>query len=70
VVAALKKYSMNQIDISTTYLHANVESDLYMSQPESYEIEGENREKLVCQLNKSIYELKQAGRNWNKILDV
>jgi hypothetical protein len=58
VVAALKEYSINQIDISIAYVHTNVESDLYMLQLESYEIDGENGERLVCQFNKSIYELK------------
>ena len=34
----------------------------------SYEKTGENGEKLVRKLNKSLYGLKQSGRNWNVTL--
>jgi hypothetical protein len=68
-LAAMRGYNVNQMDISTAYLHADVKEDLYMEQPEGYQLTGSNGEKLVCKLNKSIYGLKQAGRNWNKTLD-
>jgi hypothetical protein len=68
-LAALKDYSVNQMDISTAYLHADVETDLYMEQPDGFKIMGEDGQPLVCKLHKSIYGLKQAGRNWNKLLD-
>jgi hypothetical protein len=68
-LTALKGYRETQMDVNTAYLHADVEEELYMEQPDGFQIKGENGENLVCKLNKSIYGLKQAGRNWNKTLD-
>ena len=48
----------------TAYLNANVDADIFMKQPEGFEEKGPNGEKLVCKLNKSLYGLKQSGRNW------
>ena len=47
------------MDVKTAYLHAPIDGDIYMEQPEGYEKEGE---KLVCKLEKSIYGLKQLFR--------
>jgi hypothetical protein len=68
-LAALKGYNVNQADVSTAFLHADVDEELYMEQPEGYRIQGEQGQPLVCKLKKSLYGLKQAGRNWNKTLD-
>ncbi len=68
-LAALRGYKIYQLDISTAYLYADADTELYMEQPEGYQTTGPNNSKLVCKLNKSIYGLKQAGRNWNKTLD-
>ena len=39
-----------------------------MQQPEGFEKVGPNGETLVCKLKKSLYGLKQSGRNWNNML--
>lgn len=39
-----------------------------MQQPEGFEKKSDTGEKLVCKLQKSIYGLKQSGRNWNAML--
>jgi hypothetical protein len=68
-IAAMNSYSINQMDVRTAFLHSDINEELYMEQPAGYEVEGEDGRPLVCKLNKSIYGLKQAGRNWNKLLD-
>ncbi|MHB1850521.1 MAG: Ty1/Copia family ribonuclease HI, partial [Acidimicrobiales bacterium] len=68
-VAAKQGYNITQADVVTAYLHAAMTEEVYMDQPEGFEQKGENGETLVCLLKKSIYGLKQAGRNWNKFLD-
>jgi hypothetical protein len=49
-----------QVDISTAFLHADIEHDIYMLQPEGYDF-GEG---MICKLTKSMYGLKQAPRAW------
>jgi hypothetical protein len=57
-VAASQGYRVSQMYISTAYLHASVEEDLYMHQPEGYAHPGRDGQELVCKLNKSLYGLK------------
>lgn len=63
--AAQENLVLHQMDVKTAYLHAPIDRDIYMDQPDGYEKVGEN---LVCKLEKSIYGLKQSGRNWNEML--
>nr|MCH9869688.1 hypothetical protein [Serratia marcescens] len=58
---------MEQMDVKTAFLHGDLEEDIYMEQPEGYEVKG--KEKLVCKLKKSLYGLKQAPRQWYKKFD-
>ena len=59
---------LHQMDVKTAYLHAPIDCELYVQQPEGFEVKSDTDEKLVCKLNKSLYGLKQSGRNWNKML--
>ena len=59
---------VHQMDVKTAYLNAPIDCEIYMEQPEGFEKVGKNGEKLVCRLNKSLYGLKQSGRNWNNML--
>lgn len=54
---------LHQMDVKTAYLNAP-DCEIYMEQ----EVKSPTNEKLVCKLERSLYGLKQSGRNWNKIL--
>ena len=56
------------MDVKTAYLNAPIDCEIYVEQPEGFEIKSPSHEKLVCKLNKSLYGLKQSGRNWNSLL--
>lgn len=64
-LAAQEGYQLRSIDISSTFTYGDLEEEIYMHQPEGYHLGGSN---LVCRLQKSLYGLKQAARQWNKKL--
>ena len=66
--AAQENLVVHQMDVKTAYLHAPIECEIYIEQPEGYEVASKRGDKLVCKLEKSLYGLKQSGRNWNKML--
>ena len=66
--AAQERLVLHQMDVKTAYLHAPIDCEIYIEQPEGYERESPAGEKLVCKLHKSLYGLKQSGRNWNAML--
>lgn len=57
-------WPLHQLDIETAYLYAALEEELYMSQPVGFEELGEDGLPMVWKLIKSLYGLRQAGRNW------
>ena len=61
-LVATEDLHLEQLDVKTTFLHGDLEEEIYMQQPQGYEVKG--KEKLVCRLKKSLYGLKQAPRQW------
>ncbi len=58
---------LQQVDVITAFLNGSLEEEVFMRQPEGFEVKG--KEKLVCKVKKSIYGLKQSPRCWNAALD-
>ena len=57
-----------QFDVSSAYVNADLEEDVYVEQPPGFQIPGKGS-KIVCKLLKGLYGLKQAGRCCNRTLD-
>ena len=53
---------IKQLDVKTTFLHSDLEEEIYMEQPEGFKVKG--KENLVCKLKKSLYGLKHAPQQW------
>lgn len=55
------------MDVKTTFLHGDLEEEIYMKQPEGFAAKG--KKELVCKLKKSLYGLKQSPRMWYQKFD-
>lgn len=67
-LALLNDMVVHQMDVKSAYLNAPIDPEIYMEQSEGFEKKGKNGGKLVYKLKKSLYGLKQSGRNWNNML--
>ena len=67
-MAAQHDLVLHQIDVKTAHLNAPIDCEIYMDQAEGSEVPSGSGGRLVYKLNKSLYGLKQSGRNWNQVL--
>ena len=44
------------------FLNAEVESDIYMEQPQGYCITAPDGTRLVCHLKKALYDIREASK--------
>ncbi|GJW86542.1 putative RNA-directed DNA polymerase [Tanacetum coccineum] len=63
-LAASLDLEVEQMDVKTAFLHGDLDKEIYMEQPEGFQVKG--KEGYVCRLQKSLYGLKQAPRQWYK----
>lgn len=68
VIAGKENFVVKHIDAKTAFLNGDLEENIYMRQPEGYEVP--NKKHMVCKLNKSLYGLKQAAKVWNNKLRI
>jgi hypothetical protein len=66
-ITAAFDFEIEQRNVKTTFLHGDVEEEIFMKQPEGYVVKG--KKELVCKLKKSLYGLKQSPRMWYKKFD-
>lgn len=66
-LAVQENMLVHQMDVKTAFLNAPIDTEIYVKQPKGY-IQGDEVD--VLKLNKSLYGLKQSGKNWNNMLHV
>jgi hypothetical protein len=66
-IAATFDLELEQMDVKTTFLHGDLEEEIYMMQPEVFIVKG--KKELVYKLKKSLYGMKQSPRMWYQKFD-
>nr|GEX64107.1 hypothetical protein [Tanacetum cinerariifolium] len=64
-IAIAKQWPLHQLDINNAFLHGYIDEEIYMLLPEGY---TKAKPGQVCKLNRSLYGLKHASRQWNQEL--
>jgi hypothetical protein len=66
-LAAKMKWKLHQMDVKTAFLNGVIEEEVYIKQPQGFEVE--DRKSHVCRLKKALYRLEQAPRSWYGRID-
>ena len=66
-IVASENLHLEQMYVKTTFLHGDLDKEIYMQQLEEFVVPG--MEHMVCKLSRSLYGQKQAPRQWYKKFD-
>ena len=59
-IMATEDLHLEKFDVRKTFLHGDLDEEIYMAQPQGFEVKG--KENLMCRFKKNLYGLKQEPR--------
>ena len=59
---------IEQFDVVTPFLNADVDEDIYMHPPQGLNDTSVHGQRLLCKLKRSLYGIKQTPRSWHALL--
>ena len=60
-IAISKRWELHQMDVHNAFLHEDLNEDIYIKPPSDFSPPSPH---LVCKVRKSLYDLRQAPRQW------
>lgn len=66
-LVAANSLELEELDMKRTFLHGNLDEQIYMHQAEGFKVSG--KEDHVCSLKKSLYGFRQVPRQWYQRFD-
>ena len=63
----MMKWNLHQMDVNTSFLNGVIEEEVYIEQPQGFEVEY--RVSHVCKFKNALYGLEQDPRAWYVIID-
>ena len=67
-LTSLMKWDLHQMDVKTTFLNGVIEEEVYIKQPQGFEVEYKVTH--ICKLKKDLYGLKQYTISWYGRIDI
>ena len=68
-LAVQKDFFIQQMDVKCAYLNADLDEELYLDVPDGFQVRSTDGHRVVWTLNKSLYGLKQSGKNRNSVFN-
>jgi hypothetical protein len=60
-LAAKMKWKLHQMDVKTTFLNGVIEEEVYIEQPQGFEVE--DKKSHVCRLKKALYWIEASSQS-------
>jgi hypothetical protein len=69
-IACINDWEVEQMDVVSAFFNADVESEIYMEQPQGYVAYGDKGQPVCCHLKKALYGIREAPKTRNELFTI